>query len=46
MAHFIQRVRRGKIDFDTFVDLAVSCLQERLQDEPVMLSYYRDVLPA
>jgi hypothetical protein len=44
-SHFMHRVRRGRIDFDTFVDLAIACLRDAFAATPDKREYYDRALP-
>ena len=45
VSNLIHRLRRGRIDFNTFVDVALSCLQEQLPNNIAKRDYYDQALP-
>lgn len=45
LMHFVTKARRGKIDFDSFLDLAINCFQTAVKTEPRKMAHYRSTLP-
>lgn len=44
LTHFMQRVRRGRLDYDTFVDLAIGCLGQTMAANDERVAYYDSAL--
>lgn len=45
MSFFAQRARRGKIDFDTFIDLCIDSFKDWLRQENEVRQYFDNALP-
>ena len=42
--HFSKKVRKGRLDFDDFIDLAIRCFEEILLQRGEVYKYYRSAL--